>query len=298
MPFRFELSFACRQIAAFLRGACFVAIACSAPLAAAQQGAAVLSGSVKDVATGAPLADAVVTVTSAALQAEEIAVTDGQGMYRIGNLPPGLYTLRIDKDAYKPYAREALDLHADTTIRLNAAVLPETLKAEEVVVVGKTPTVDVGSSAIGLNITSELTSSVPLAAPGSKGAAARSFESVADVAPGAQSDTFGVSFFGSSSPENRYMLDGLSVGNATYGVLGTPLSIEFIKEVSVLGGGYMPEYGRSTGGILNAITRSGSNDNRASVWSFVTPGGLAGTRKTAFREGDAIVTEPKAADQN
>jgi hypothetical protein len=259
-------------------------------IAHAQQGAAVLLGTVNDVSSGAPVVDAVVTVTSPALQAEEIAVTDTSGAYRISNLPPGIYTLRVEKETFKPYAREALDLHADTTIRLNASVLPEMLQAEEVVVVGRTPTVDVGSSAIGLNITSELTSSIPLSAPGTKGAAARSFESVADVVPGAQPDAFGVSFYGSSSPENRYLLDGLSVSNSTYGVLGTPLSIEFIKEVSVLGGGYMPEYGRATGGILNAITRSGSNEFHGSAFTNVAPGGLEGRRKIAFREGDSIVT--------
>lgn len=293
MPFRHESTFARRAIAALVWGACLVVCVSAARLVHAQQGAAVLAGTVTDVASGAPLADAVVTVTSPALQAEEIAVTDAQGAYRIQSLPPGIYTLRIDREAYKAYAREGLDLHADATIRVNAAVLPETLKAEEIVVVGTTPTVDVTSSAVGLNITSELTSAVPLAPPGSKGAAARSFESVADVVPGAQPDMFGVSFYGSSSPENRYLLDGLSVGNATYGVLGTPLSIEFMKEISVLGGGYMPEYGRSTGGILNAISKSGSNDVHSSIWTFVSPGGLEGPRKTAYREGDSIVTSPK-----
>jgi Carboxypeptidase regulatory-like domain/TonB dependent receptor len=251
----------------------------------------VLVGDVTDVSTGAPVADAVVTVSSNALHTEEIAVTDATGAYRIPNLAPGSYTLRVEKDAFKPYAREGLELHADTTIRLNAGVMPETLQSEEIVIVGRTPTVDVGSSAVGLNITSELTSSVPLSAPGVKGSAARSFESVADVVPGAQPDTFGVSFYGSSSPENRYLLDGMSAGNATYGVLGTPLSIDFIKEVSVLGGGYMPEYGRATGGILNAITKSGTNEFHGSVFTNVAPGSLEGRRKIAFREGDSIVTD-------
>lgn len=277
----------------FALAALFASACLAAANASAQQGAVVLVGNVKDASSGAPIADAVVTVTSSALQAEEVAVTDGTGAYRIPNLPPGIYVLRIDKESFRPYAREGLDLHADTTIRINAAVLPEALKAEEVVVVGKTPTIDVGSTAFGMNITSELTAAVPLAMPGSKGAAARSFESVADVVPGTQPDAYGLSFSGSSSPENRYLLDGMSVNNATYGLLGTPLSIEFIKEVSVLGGGYMPEYGRATGGILNAITRSGSNEIHGSVFMNVAPGGLEGPRKTAFREGDAIVTAPK-----
>jgi hypothetical protein len=263
------------------------------PLASAQQGAAVLRGRIEDAASGAPVVDAVVTVTSPALQAEEIAVTDRTGSYRIQGLPPGHYALRIDRETYQPYAHEGLDLHADTTIQLDAALLPEMLEAEEIIVIGKTPTVDVGSSAIGLNITSELTSAVPLAMPGSKGGAVRSFEAIAEMTPGAQSDGFGVGFFGSSSPENRYLLDGLSVSNATYGVLATPLAIDFIKEVSVLSGGYLPEYGRSTGGILNAITRSGSNEFHGSTFINFSPGGLEGPRKTPFREGDAIVTSPR-----
>ncbi|MEY4578329.1 MAG: Oar protein [Pseudomonadota bacterium] len=265
-----------------------------APLrASAQQGAAALVGLVKDASTGQPVADAVVTVTSPSLQAEELAVTDASGSYRLVGLPPGSYVLRLEKENFRPYAREGIELHADTTIRMNASLLPEALKAEEVVIVGRTPTLDIGSSATGLNITSDFTSRIPLSTPGIKGSAARSFESVADVVPGAQADAFGVSFYGASSPENRYLLDGLSVGNATYGVLGTPLSIDFMKEVSVLSGGYMPEYGRSTGGILNAITQSGGNEFHGSVFFNVAPGALEGHRSTPFRAGDSIVTQLK-----
>jgi hypothetical protein len=264
----------------------------SAAPALAQQGMAVLVGSVTDSSTGAPVADALVTVTSPSLQGEEIAITDETGTYRVPGLPPGTYLLRVERETYRPYAREALDLHADTTIRLNASLLPEALKAEEVVVVGRTPTVDVGSSATGINITSEFTGRVPLIAPGGKGSAARSFEAVADVAPGAQADAFGTAMFGSSSPENRYLLDGLSVNNPTFGLLGTPLSIDFIKEVSVLSGGYMPEYGRATGGILNAITKSGSNEFHGSVFTNWAPGALAGDPKTVRSEAQTIVTQP------
>jgi hypothetical protein len=256
----------------------------------AQQGSAVLAGHVKDAATGQPIIDCVLSVTSPSLQGEEIAVTDATGAYRIPGLPPGVYVLRAEKENFRPYAREQLELHADTTIRLNASLLPEALKAQEVVVVGRTPTVDIGSSTTGMNITSDFTARIPLSPPGIKGSAARSFESIADVVPGTQPDPFGVSFFGASSPENRYLLDGLSVSNATYGVLGTPLSIDFIKEVSVLSGGYMPEYGRATGGILNAITKSGSNEYHASVFSNWSPGALEGDRKVVHREGDSIVT--------
>ena len=50
--------------------------------------------------------------------------------------------------------------------------------------------------------------------------------------------------------------------------------MEFIKEVNVITGGYMPEYGRSTGGILNVVTKSGSNEFHGSVFGNLTPGAL------------------------
>ena len=56
-----------------------------------------LTGTIVDTATNKPLADAVVTVTSPALQGEQIVVTDASGAYRIPNLPPGDYTLRVDR---------------------------------------------------------------------------------------------------------------------------------------------------------------------------------------------------------
>jgi len=144
------------------------AIALSAAPAHAQQGTAVLIGNVKDASSGKPLGDAVVTVTSPALQGEEIAVTDEAGAFRIPALPPGTYTLRVEKETFRPYAREGLDLHVDMTIRVNPAILPEGLKAQEVVVVGRTPTVDVGSSATGMNITDDFTRRIPLSHPASR----------------------------------------------------------------------------------------------------------------------------------
>jgi len=76
----------------------------SARSANAQQGEGTLTGTVTDAATKAPIVDVVVTATSPALQGEQVVVTDSSGFYRIPNLPPGVYTLRMDKEVFKPYA--------------------------------------------------------------------------------------------------------------------------------------------------------------------------------------------------
>ena len=128
-------------------------------------------------------------------------------------------------------------------------------------------------------MTKETFRRVPISPPSGKGAGSKSFETVAAVAPGANADMFGTSINGASSPENAYIIDGVSANSPTHGTLAVPLSYEFMGEVNVISAGYMPEYGRSTGGIVNAITKSGSNDFRATVWGDITPGGLAANPK-------------------
>jgi outer membrane receptor protein involved in Fe transport len=248
-----------------------------AQTALAQTGTATLQGVVTSAADDKPVADVVVTVTSPNLQGEQLVVTDGSGFYRVPSLPPGVYTLHLELETFRPYVREGIELRADSTIRVNAVLLPETLQAEEVIVVGKTPSVDVGSSSVGANINKELVQRVPIGVPGSKGGASRSFESVAAIAPQASGDQYGTSINGASSPENGYKIDGLSVNNPGFGTLGTPLSSEFVKEVNVVTGGYLPEYGRAQGGILNVVTESGSNEFHGSVFGYYTPGWAAGS---------------------
>lgn len=243
-----------------------------APRAAwAQLGTGVLTGRVVDVSTQQPLADVVVTATSPALQGEQIVVTDASGTYRIPNLPPGLYELRFEADAYHPLARANLEIASTVTVRLDVELLPTTLAAQEVTVVGAAPTVDVGSTRSGVTITSDFTNRIPIAPPSGKGGAARSFEQLAEAAPTARGDTYGASIAGTTSVENQYMIDGLSVGDPGFGYNGSPFSIEFIKETSILTGGYLPEYGRGGGGILDVVTKSGSNEFHGSFFANLAP---------------------------
>lgn len=259
------------------------------PAFAQASGGAVLTGTVVDASTKQPVADVVVTATAPELQGEQVVVTDSAGFYRIPSLPSGTYSLRFEGDAFKPYSRDGILLRGDATIRMNAELLPTTLKAEEVVVVAKAPTVDVGSSTTGQTITNDFTRRVPVANPSNKGSSTRSFEAVADVTPGANSDQYGTSISGASSAENGYVVDGVSVSNPGNGTIGTGLSTEFIKEVNVVSGGYMPEYGRSTGGVLSAVTKSGSNEFHGGAFSYYTPGGLQATPRVAKQNIDTIV---------
>lgn len=257
------------------------------------QGLAVLTGTVTDAATRQPVADVVVTATSPALQGEQLVVTDATGNYRLPQLPPGSYTIRLEKESYKPYSRSDIVLRADRTIRVNVELLPEALKSEEIVIVGKAPTIDVGSASTGYTVSNDFVKNIAVNRPSGRGGAARSFEQLAEVAPQAQGDLFGVSINGATSPENGYLVDGLSVADPGFGLNGSPLSAEFVQEVNVVTGGYLPEFGRSTGGVLSATTKSGSNTFQGSVFGTWTPGALQATPREVPREGSVVQTTQK-----
>src|SRR5215813_11219445 len=75
----------------------------------AQGATSVLTGNVIDAQTRAPVADVVVTATSPGLQGEQVVVTDATGLYRIPQLPPGTYSLRFEKETYRPYIKAGID---------------------------------------------------------------------------------------------------------------------------------------------------------------------------------------------
>jgi outer membrane receptor protein involved in Fe transport len=237
----------------------------------------VIVGQVVSADGKAPVSDVVVTATSPNLQGEQVVVTDAQGQYRIPQLPPGVYTLRFDKESFKPFSRPEIQLRLDRTIRVNVEMLPEAFQTT-IDVVARPPTIDVGSTSQGVNVDQDFIKRIAVNRPGGKSGAARSFESLAELAPGAQNDNYGVSINGTTSPENGYVVDGLSTNDPAFGVNASPLSVEFVQDVNIITGGYMPEYGRSTGGVINAVTKSGSNEFHGTVFANMTPGALEGQR--------------------
>lgn len=107
---------------ALFRALCGALLLLCAP-ALAQSGT--LLGTVLSGADRTPLADVRVTATSPALKAEQVAVTDPQGHYRLPQLPPGLYALRFEKASFRPETRSNLLLQPGGTVRMDAELLPE-----------------------------------------------------------------------------------------------------------------------------------------------------------------------------
>jgi len=173
----------------------------SAPPALAQPDAgtnpntSTLIGTVLNANNGPPLADVTVTASSPSLQGGLKAVTDAQGRYRLSSLPPGDYTLTFEKQGFKPYTRSAIQLRLNRTVVVNVELLRES-PAEVVEIVSAPTTIDMGSTVMGVNVDQEFIKRIAVARPGGQGGAARSYDSLAELAPGARSDSYSVSLNG------------------------------------------------------------------------------------------------------
>src|SRR5213079_2479487 len=107
----------------------------------------------------------------------------------------------------------------------------------------------------------------------------RTYDSVLTLAPGASTDATGFQFGGAIGLENNFLIDGVNTTSPSFGSIGTQLTLEFVGETEIITGGYNAEYGRATGGIVNVITKSGSNQFHGGLWGYFQPGAFISDAK-------------------
>jgi hypothetical protein len=248
------------------------------------QSTGTIVGVVTDASTGRPVAAALVVATSPNLQGEQTARTDAQGGFRIGQLPPGPYRLAVQAEGFRPADRSDVAVRIDRTLRADLAVIPEAVEMEEQLVrTGIAPVINVGTAESGLVITQEFADALPLA---------RDFSGMTVVTPTALPDLYGVGFAGAQSIENLYLVDGMNVTDPVFGTLATNLLSNFLEQVEVKTGGFMPEYGQASGGVVAVVTKSGSNELHGSVWGNVTPyGWVQPDGRVAGNAGEAVASQ-------
>jgi hypothetical protein len=256
-----------------------IALAGTAAFAQDLQTKGSIGGVVTD-ANGGILPNAKVTIEGQ--QANATTQTNDQGIYKVENLIPGVYTVTVEQAGFKKSVSQGVIVNVGREATINPKL--EAGAISEVVTVTDTGGIDQASSAINQNLNDQLYQNVPVA---------RSVTSLFYIAPGTTDSLGGgrsnPSIAGGSALDNLYIADGVNITDSafgglgtfsrSYGSLGTGINTEFIKEVQVKTGGFEPQYGQSTGGIVNIITKSGTNDFRGSIFGFARPGGFEGTRK-------------------
>jgi len=234
---------------------CVGALLWSLP-AQAQEQSGSIQGIVKD-ASGGVLPGATVEAKRAGGTGASTAVTDAEGRYRFPALPPGSYTITATLQGFQAGKVENANIALGQLLTINLTLAVGGV-AESVQVTGESPLIDTKQSAAFATVSQETIERIP------KG---RDFTDVIKVAPGAneESRTGGIQVDGASGSENRFIIDGMDTTNIRTGVSGKTMLIDFVQEVQVKSSGYNAEFGGSTGGVISAITKSGSNSFRGSA---------------------------------
>lgn len=221
--------------------------------ALAQRDTATALGAVTDSQGGA-LPGAMVTATNTATGVARSTVADADGIYRLAALPPGTYDIRADLGGFAPAVRTAqtLGLGAEAVINFTLSL---TTLTEAVTVTAQVPVVQTTTSALESRLDREAIDLLPLIG--------RDYESLLRLAPGAQSSN-GVSFMGSRGRSNQWNVDGIDNSEDISGYSRQALALDSVQEVQVLVTGFKAEYGQASGGVVNVVTRSGTNDLRGS----------------------------------
>lgn len=261
------------RLSAMLMALVFALVGAGA--ASAQETTGTLSGKLTDN-QGLSVPGAMVTVTGP--QGAKTFTSDTDGRFNAPFLTPGTYSVRAELTGFKAVdisgVSVSLGQTTDVAIKMEVGGLTETVSVTASQVI-----IDNTSTTTGAVLSSELLARVPVG---------RRFSDALYLAPGVTSSgsagRANPSISGGSGLDNQYVVDGVNVTNQGYGALGSYSIIfgslgnatpfDFIKEVQVKTGGYEAEYGQSTGGVVNVVTKSGSNQFRGSVFAYSRPGAL------------------------
>lgn len=239
-----------------------------------------------DVAAGEQqLGDATITVTNESTGYTKSIQSDVNGEFVFPALPVGLYKVTVSKEGYEAYT-------ADVRVGIGGRAEIDVSLAQEgvetVVVTAGRIRLDSTTAEAALNVTEAEIDALPVG---------RNLTAVSLLAPGTlQGDSaFGnlASFGGATVGENAYYVNGFNVTNFRNGLGASTIPFEFYEQFQVKTGGYSAEFGRSTGGVVNAVTKSGTNEFEWGIDYFWEPDSLRGDRQDIIRlsDGTTVITD-------
>lgn len=235
------------------------ALLAAAPLFA-QETRGSIEGVVKDT-SGAVLPGVTIEARSPAMVGVQTAVSDATGHYRFPALPPGVFEVSAVLQGFQSAKVENIELQLGKILTVDFGLKVSGV-TESVQVTAESPIIDVRQNAATVSIGADLIDKIPRG---------RDFTSVITTAPGTNDETKagGFQIDGASGSENRFVIDGLDTTSLTSGTSEKDLLVDFVSEVQVKSSGYNAEYRATTGGVISAVTKSGSNTYRGDAgWYY------------------------------
>lgn len=177
-------------------------------------------------------------------------VTDAEGRYRIAAVPPGVYELTAELSGFVTNLRRGvrLSVGSEAVVNFEMAVGGVT---EQVTVEANVPVIETTTSAVPGSLSRDQLERLPIAG--------RNFTNLLRVMPGAAANNSSFSFGGSRGRSNTWVVDGVHNTNEISAFQNLVPALDSIQEVQVLVNGFKAEYGQASGGIVNVITRAGTN---------------------------------------
>jgi hypothetical protein len=249
-----------------------------------------LSGTVVD-SSGAVVQGAKVTISGPSGTKSDTANQDGQFLFPL--LTPGFYSVKVEKGSFKTADVKGVEVVTGKTSNIRVGMVAG--QATEVVeVIGSAITVDTTSTAVSASLTDTFYQSVPVA----RGVTGLFYASPG-VSGGGGTGTANPSISGGSGLENLYVADGVNITDGgfggigvysrIYGSLSTGINLSFVKEVQVKTGGFEAQYGKSTGGIVQIVTKTGTNELHGTIGGYFAPQAFEASRLHAddYAQGSA-----------
>src|SRR6266536_24873 len=252
-----------------------------------------LEGTVRDD-TGAVLPGAAVSATNVETSVVRSTASDSQGRYLLPALAPGVYTVTAELFGFGTRTRQNIALLLGQAALVDFS-LALSGKSEAVTVTESAPILDARRTAVAAVIGTRQIENLPIAG--------RNFIAFSVLTPGVTTDrsaqgvagTTGLSFTGQSARANNIMVDGFDNNDATVGGVRALFSQDAVREFQVLTDSYSAEFGNASGGVVNIVTRSGTNDLHGDAFAFFRDDRL--NARDYFERHDAFgnaVESPKA----
>jgi hypothetical protein len=203
-----------------------------------------------------PLPGVTVSLKSSSLLGTRSAVTDANGGYIFKALPPGTYKITYDLAGFAT-VEKTVTIALGATVPADATMKVATVQ-ETVTVTAETPT-PLSTTQVGANINKETVDTLP---------SNRNLQQIALLAPGLTSNTPNagqLTIAGSFAFDNVFLLDGVDINDNLFGNANNLFIEDAIEETQILTSGISAEYGRFSGGVVNAITKRGGNQFSGSV---------------------------------
>ena len=243
-----------------------------------QANAQVLGGTISGAVTNASqlaVPNARVTLKNVATDAERVVTTGPGGVYASPNLEPGTYELTVEAFGFSTQRRTNIAVAVSAKLVINV-VMQEGDSSQVIGEAVPGNPESQASTATGGNVSASTVRDSPLNGRDWTQLAALEAGVTGIQTGGAQAQRgFGaaISVSGARPDQNSYRLDGISINDYSNGapgsVLGSNLGVDAVEQFSVLGSNYPAEYGRTSGGVINAVTRSGTSSFHGDVYEFL-----------------------------